>query len=670
MVQFYFEKCPIISNIIQKHMNKIVKNHRVVIENVTPQIDSGDFPIKRGVGEIVSVKAVIFADAHDDVSAALLYRRINEKKWHEISMAKSLNDQWHASFTIESQEGYIYTVCGWVNEFTTWQKKLSKFWAAGQDVRLEMKEGAILLKQAANNGNAREVKWLRKWAEDFNNEKKIFSNAYIAQSGALSELMKKFGVRKSLKNYIRELKVHVDRPKALFSAWYEIFPRSFGQKEGTHGTFKDCERLLPDIALMGFDVLYFPPIHPIGVTKRKGKNNALTVVKSDPGSPWAVGSKEGGHKSIHHQLGTVQDLKELIAKAKTFEIEIALDIAFQCSPDHPYVKKHPQWFKWRPDKTIQYAENPPKKYEDIYPINFDNEDYQNLIEELKSVFVYWIKQGVRIFRVDNPHTKPFAFWDWVIDGIRQEHPDVLFLAEAFTRPHVMQRLAKGGFHQSYTYFTWRTSKWDFEQYMSELTQSEMREYFRPNFWPNTPDILPFHLQHGGRPAFMQRLVLAATLSSNYGIYAPAYELCVSEAIEGKEEYYNSEKYELKAWNRDADWSLKDFITRVNKIRRENPALQSTFNYKSCLTNNEQILCFQKVSPDKSNIILTVVNLDPYSKQSAMICVPVEDFGIGYHRHYTVCDLLTNAEYTWYQDWNYVELDPYSCPAHIFKISMV
>ena len=649
-------------------MKNSIRKSRVVIEGVYPEIDRGKFPIKRVVGENVDVKAVVYADAHDEVNALVLYRQKSEKHWRELPMLKGIRDQWSASFRIEEQEDYYYTICGWIDEFVTWQRKLSKLWAAGHDVRLELIIGAQLLEAAAKNDSASNTKWLKKWVEDFKNEGNLFSNVYIALSDVLSDQMRKYGKRKSIATYSEELKVTVDRTKALFSTWYEVFPRSLGQKDGAHGTFKDCERILPEIADMGFDVLYFPPIHPIGSSKRKGKNNSALADKNDPGSPWAIGSQKGGHKSIHPQLGTLSDLKRLIAKAKTYGIEVALDIAFQCSPDHPYVKIHPEWFKRRPDKSIQYAENPPKKYEDIYPINFDTDDYENLTKELKSIFVYWIKQGIHIFRVDNPHTKPFAFWDWVIDQIRKEYPNVLFLAEAFTRPHVMQRLAKGGFQQSYTYFTWRMSLWDFSQYMNELTQTEMREYFRPNFWPNTPDILPVHLQNGGRPAFMQRVVLAATLSSNYGIYGPAFELCDAQALQGKEEYINSEKYEIKKWNRDAAWSLKDFIAKINMIRRENPALQTTWNFKFCPTNNENIFCFLKATRDRSNSILVVVNLDPFNKHAGSVCVPVEELGIGYHRHYSVHDLLTNDKYAWYRGWNYVELDPHSCPAHILRIS--
>lgn len=643
------------------------ENDRLVIEGVSPEFDGGRFPIKRVAGENVRVQAVIYADAHDDVKGALLYRRKGEKKWHEIFMREGVNDRWSGSFRIERQEDYVYTVCGWIDEFSTWQKKLAKLWAAGQDVRVELAIGARFLEKAAKNSSGKGVRWLKKWAADFRNEEDIFCSAYIALSHVVTGLMNTYGERKSLKIYSRELNVHVDRPRALFSTWYELFPRSWGRNSAAHGTFRDCERLLPEIARMGFDVLYFPPIHPIGRTNRKGKDGLLAAANNDPGSPWAIGAKEGGHKSIHPQLGTLNDFKRLIAKARAYGIEIALDIAFQCSPDHPYVRKHPQWFKWRPDKTIQYAENPPKKYEDIYPIDFDTDDAENLWKELKSVFVYWIKQGIRIFRVDNPHTKPFAFWDWLIAEIRRAHPDVIFLSEAFTRPHVMQRLAKSGFQQSYTYFTWRASKWDLTQYVTELTQTGMREYFRPNFWPNTPDILPFHLQQGGRPAFMQRLVLAATLSSNYGIYGPAFELCVSEGAGGKEEYSNSEKYEIKQWHWDAGGNLKDFIAGINKIRREHPALQTTWNLAFCPTNNEQIICYQKTAEDKSDILFIVVSLDPFHKQSGSVCVPVEQIGIGYQRDYAVYDLLTDAKHVWHGDWNYVELDPRACPAHILTI---
>lgn len=418
---------------------------------------------------------------------------------------------------------------------------------------------------------------------------------------------------------------------------------------------------------MGFDVLYLPPIHPIGKTNRKGKNNSPVAQPGDVGSPWAIGSEEGGHKSVHPQLGTIEDFVSLVNKAKEYNIEIALDLAFQCSPDHPYVREHPEWFKWRPDGTVQYAENPPKKYEDVLPLNFETENWRELWEELKSIVVFWIEKGVRIFRVDNPHTKPFRFWKWLIEEIKRDYPDVIFLSEAFTRPKVMYHLAKAGFTQSYTYFTWRNTKREFIEYLTELTQTEVREYFRPNFWPNTPDILPEHLQFGGRPAFMMRLVLAATLSSNYGIYGPVFELCVSEALPGKEEYLNSEKYEIRYWDWDQPGNLKDFIARVNRIRRENPALQTTWNLKFFEVDNEYILFYGKVNEDLSNIILVVVNLDPHHTQSGWVRVPISELGIEPNQPYLVHDLLSEDKYIWQGEYNYVELNPHVIPARIFRV---
>jgi len=405
--------------------------------------------------------------------------------------------------------------------------------------------------------------------------------------------------RRFATTYLKELVVVVDREKARFSTWYEMFPRSSASEPGRHGTFKDCEMRLPYISSMGFDVLYFPPIHPIGYTQRKGKNNTPMAGPDDPGGAWAIGAEEGGHKDIHPQLGTFEDFQRLIAKAREYGVEVALDLAFQCSPDHPYVKEHPEWFRWRPDKTIHYAENPPKKYEDIYPFDFETEHWRELWEELKSIVLFWIEQGVRIFRVDNPHTKPFSFWDWLIKEIKKDSPDVIFLSEAFTRPKVMYRLAKLGFTQSYTYFAWRNTKRELIEYLTELTQTEVREYLRPNFWPNTPDILPEHLQYGGRPAFMIRLVLAATLSSSYGIYGPAFELCIDEALPGKEEYLNCEKYEIKHWDREKPGSLQDFIARVNRIRKENPALQTTWNLRFYEADNEAFLFYGKTTEDLS-----------------------------------------------------------------------
>jgi starch synthase (maltosyl-transferring) len=466
--------------------------------------------------------------------------------------------------------------------------------------------------------------------------------------------------------YPRELTVTVEREKAGFSAWYEMFPRSASPVHGQHGTFIDCEERLPYIAAMGFDVLYLPPIHPIGETGRKGKNNTLTAKADDPGTPWAIGSKEGGHKAINAPLGTLDDFKHLTAKAGEYNIEIALDIAFQCSPDHPYVKEHPEWFLRRPDGTIQYAENPPKKYQDIYPLNFETENWKELWEELKGIVLYWAELGVRIFRVDNPHTKPFQFWEWLLAEVKTDYPDTIFLSEAFTRPKIMYRLAKLGFTQSYTYFTWRNNKKELTEYIIELTQTPVKEFFRPNFWTNTPDILHEYLQTGGRAAFMARLVLAATLSSNYGIYGPAFELMENKPREpGSEEYLNSEKYEIKHWYIERPDSLKDFVSRINRIRRENAALQRNLNLWFNATDNEQLICYSKHTDDHGNIILVVVNLDPHATQSGTINVPLQAWGFDAGKSFKVHDLLSDKRYTWRGEWNFVEIDPNVCPAQVF-----
>ena len=466
--------------------------------------------------------------------------------------------------------------------------------------------------------------------------------------------------RAEVTHYGKELRVLVDREKARFSAWYEIFPRSCG-------TFKDLEGWLPYIASMGFDVLYLPPIHPIARTKRKGKNNALTAGPADPGSPWAIGSEEGGHTAVHPELGTLADFRRLVASAKEAGLEMALDMALQCSPDHPTVKEHPEWFRWKPDGTIQFAENPPKKYEDIVPFDFESPERESLWAEMESLFEFWIQQGVRIFRVDNPHTKPFPFWEWLLAQIRAKHPDVLFLSEAFTRPKIMMRLAKLGFSQSYTYFAWRDKKWELADYFTELTKGPAREFFRPSLWPNTPDILTATLQEGGAPAFRLRLVLAATLGASYGIYGPAFELCENKPAEpGSEEYLNSEKYELKAWDIRRPDSLKDLITRVNRIRRENPALQRDDGLEFHPVDNDRLLCYSKSSPDGANRILVVVNLDPKAKQAGTVELPPERWGLA-SPSFAVEDLLDGASYSWHGSRHYVELDPARAPAHLFRV---
>jgi starch synthase (maltosyl-transferring) len=562
---------------------------------------------------------------------------------------------------------YVYTITGWVDHFQTWRKDIKKKFEAGQDIKVDLLAGVELIAAAVNRAKGEEANALSEFAATIRKEKDQAEAVAVALSRGLAAFMEKYPDKTLATLYDKELRVTVERQQALFSAWYERFPRSCSPQPGKHGTFKDCEALLPEIARMGFDVLYLPPIHPIGKTNRKGKNNSPTVQPDDVGSPWAIGAKEGGHKAIHPQLGTFEDFQRLLEKARAHGLEIAMDLAYQCTPDHPYVKEHPEWFKKRPDGSIQYAENPPKKYQDIFPINFETENWQALWEELKSIVLFWSARGVRIFRVDNPHTKAFPFWEWMITSVKKEYPDTIFLSEAFTRPKVMYNLAKVGFSQSYTYFTWRNTKFELTQYLTQLLQGEAREFFRPNFWPNTPDILPEHLQYGGRPAFVIRLVLAATLSSNYGIYGPAFELCVSEALPGKEEYLNSEKFELKHWDWDAPGNLKDFIARINKIRRENPALQATWNLKFYEVDNEYILFYGKADEDLSNLILVAVNLDPYHTQAGWVKVPLDQLGIAPDQPYLVHELLSDDKYIWQGEKNYVQFDPKILPAHIFRI---
>jgi len=639
---------------------------RVVIEGVTPEINCGDYPIKRVIGESVTVQADIFTDGHDQITAVLLYRHAGKKKWQEIPMQFLVNDRWEAEFTVEGIGETTYTIEAWVDHFKTWQQDLLKRFEAGQNLKVELQIGAEFVEEAAKRAGANDAKKLQAWAKSLTTSKQDEAVA-TATSDDLTALMQKYPHKQHSARYDKELKVFVDRKKALFSAWYEPFPRSVNAATKKHGTFKDCEKLLPEIKELGFDIIYFPPIHPIGKTNRKGKNNSPTAKPGEPGSPWAIGAKEGGHKAIHPQLGTFKDFERLVKKANELDLEIALDLAYQCSPDHPYVKEHPEWFRWRPDGTVQYAENPPKKYQDVLPINFESENWQELWEELKSVVEFWIEKGVHVFRVDNPHTKPFAFWEWLIAEIKRDYPDVLFLSEAFTRPKVMYRLAKLGFTQSYTYFTWRNTKHEFMQYLTELTRTHVRDIFRPNFWPNTPDILPEHLQVGGKPAFVVRLVLAATLSSNYGVYGPAYELCVNDALEGKEEYLDSEKYEIKNWNRDEPGNIKSIMANINQIRKDNPALQTTWNVHFYDVDNEDLLCYGKLTDDLSNIIVVVVNLDYFHTQTGHIQIPIGDLGIPEQQPYLVHELLSDHKYIWHGEKNYIELDPQTFPAHIFRI---
>jgi len=528
--------------------------------------------------------------------------------------------------------------------------------------------GLDLVKQAAKRTSTADQNAFSKCIEAIGNKQNVAEAIQVSLSDELADLMRRHPDRQHTARYKETLQVIVDPKQAQFSAWYEVFPRSCSPHPGAHGSFNDLIARLPYIADMGFDVLYLPPIHPIGTTHRKGKNNNPVCEPGDVGSPWAIGAAEGGHTAIHPQLGTLADFRKLIAQARVFGISIALDLAFQCSPDHPYVKEHPEWFRMWPDNTIQYAENPPKKYQDIYPLEFQSQAWEALWEELRQVVIYWIDQGVRMFRVDNPHTKDFSFWEWLIETVKKEAPDTIFLAEAFTRPKLISQLAKLGFTQSYTYFAWRNSKWELEDYLTTLTTTDLKEYFRPNFWPNTPDILNDYLQIGGQPAFKARLVLAATLSSSYGIYGPAFELCESQPVEvGSEEYLNSEKYEIRHWHLDASHNLKHYIAQVNKIRRENVVLQSNDNLAFYQTDNENIICYGKHSNDFSEILVVVVNLDPNWVQSGWLELPIDTFDLPLERPFQVHDLFDDRRYLWTGSRNFVQLEPHTAPAHIFRL---
>ena len=645
---------------------------RASIRNVSPEIDCGRYPIKRVTNEEIKVEADIFGDGHDKVDAILLYRqkkngRGREKKWKEQRMQFEGNDHWSTRFSLEDTGTYQYTLEAWVDHFTTWQEDLRKKHDAGQNLRTELLIGAQMMERTAERAAPADKKKLETWIELLKDDEKEGQAITEVLGDRASQVMYDNRDREKAYPYDRLLEVRVERKKALFSAWYEFFPRSSSPERGKHGTFKDCENVLPEVSKMGFDVIYFPPIHPIGRSHRKGLNNTTDAEEGDPGSPWAIGAKEGGHKAIHPELGTMEDFQRLVEKAKDMEIEIALDFAIQCSPDHPYVKEHPQWFKWRPDGTVQYAENPPKKYQDVLPVNFETEDWKNLWKELKSIVEFWIDKGVRIFRVDNPHTKTFLFWEWCIKEINAKHDGIIFLAEAFTRPRVMEELAKIGFNQSYTYFTWRNTKEEFEEYLTQLTKTEMREYYRPNFWPNTPDILPISLENQHEPSFLIRLILAGTLSSNFGIYGPVFEFGHNEAFPGKEEYNHSEKYEIKHWDWPRRTRIKELISILNRVRNENEALQSTWNIEFEETDNDQLLCYSKISQNGNNKILTVVSLDPNHAQSGWVKVPLRRLGIEPQEFFSVTDLLTGSSYVWQEEWNYVELHPQAIPAHILKV---
>jgi starch synthase (maltosyl-transferring) len=646
-------------------MNVREGRKRVVIEGVRPEIDCGRFPIKRVVGETVVVEADIFTDGHDALAASL--RSWKEgSSWNEVPMKPLANDRWRGEFAAAETGRYRYTIRAWVDRFGTWARDLAKKIESGLDVSIELRIGSEMVARAALRASGPDRRRLRQFAKLL--EAGGDGAGEAALDAELARLMEAVPDRRHVTSYGRELRVVVDRERARFSSWYELFPRSTTPEPGRHGTFKDLEARLPYVAAMGFDVLYLPPIHPIGRSHRKGKNNVTRPEPGAPGSPWAIGSEEGGHTEVHPDLGTIEDFDRLVHRAQDFGLEVAMDLAYQCSPDHPWVAKHPEWFRHRPDGTIQYAENPPKRYQDIYPLDFETEAWQELWEELEGVVEFWIGHGIRIFRVDNPHTKPFAFWEWLIGQIKAEYPDAIFLAEAFTRPKVMYRLAKLGFTQSYTYFAWRNAKWELETYFNELTHTEVAEFFRPNLWPNTPDILTEALQTGGRSAFMARVILAATLGASYGVYGPAFELMEHKPLEpGSEEYLDSEKYEIRVWDLDRPDSLAEFIARLNGIRRENPALQTDRTLRFHEVGNEQLTAYSKSATEGENLILTVVNLDPHTTQGGWLDLSLESLGLDDERPFQVHDLLTEARYIWQGPRHYVELNPQVVPAHVFRI---
>jgi len=641
---------------------------RVIIEGITPAVDGGRFPAKRTVGDEVRVEADIFTDGHDIPSASLLAHREGSENWTEIPMRPLVNDRWTAAFRVRELGRYGFKVRGWVDHFETWQRDLVKRIAAESDTAVDYQIGAGLVAEAAARATGGDSAWLRERAKVLRAAKEPVDMRAQAIDPKLHELVRRYPDQRFATESEIELSVVVDPVRARFNAWYELFPRSTAEEPGKHGTFADCEKRLESIAAMGFNVVYLPPIHPIGRSFRKGRNNSPEAQPGDCGSPWAIGSADGGHKAIHSELGTIADFRRFVARASELGLSVALDIAFQVAPDHPYVREHESWFRKRPDGSIQYAENPPKKYQDIFPLDFESEDWAGLWEELKSVFLYWLDQGVTIFRVDNPHTKAFPFWEWVIPEIKRDHPEALFLAEAFTRPKVMYRLAKIGFSQSYTYFPWRTGKHEIAAYLTELTQTPVREFFRPSQWTNTPDILIEFLQIGGRPAFAIRLLLAATLGASYGVYGPAFELLENRPIRsGSEEYLNSEKYEIRHWDLERPDSLRPLMTRVNEIRNSNPALENDWSLRFHSVDNDQLLCYSKESEDHSNLLLIVVNLDPRYTQSGFVTLPLDDLAIPRDRPYEAEDLLTGERYLWHGERNYVELNPTRQSGHILKI---
>lgn len=640
--------------------------NRVLIEHVTPIVNDGSYYAKRVLNDLFRVEADLVSDGHDIINGNLKYREPGKKTWKEIPLQLYENDRWYATLTLEKKGIYEYTIEAWIDYALSWQHGVRKKAESEVNIRVELEDFLPMANQLSQKATGKAKKLVTDFTKQIKDGKLYEQAVETACSDELEQIIRKYPLKEFAVEYDLVLKVRVERPKAEFSTWYEFFPRSASKNKKRTGTLKDAEAQLKRVADMGFDVVYFPPIHPIGQEFRKGKNNNPKAKKGEPGSPWAIGSKHGGHKSIHPELGTMKDFDKLISTANKLGLEIAMDFALQCAADHPYVKEHPEWFKWRSDGTVQYAENPPKKYQDILPIYFESKDYKNLWKELLSIALFWAEKGIRIFRVDNPHTKPFRFWQWLITEVHKKYPDIIFLSEAFTKPKVMQALAKAGFTQSYTYYTWRNSKYELTQYLTELTQGSEREYFRPNFWPNTPDINPLILQDGSEHAFLTRLFMAATLSSNYGIYGPVFEHMVHDSIPGKEEYLDSEKYEAHHWDWDKSNKLTAMIKLINNIRKDNTALQQTFDIHFCSIENDQLIAYHKRSKDGKDHVLCIVNLDPYNNQSGMVQLPLHRMPVTPGENMIVQDLITDNSYNWHDEWNYVELMP-TLPFHLFKI---
>ena len=685
---------------------------RVVVEDIKPEIDGGRYAAKRIVGDTVRVTASIYGDGHDHLGARLKYRRADERTWRYVPFKSLGNDVWESEFVVDAIGGWVYTVQAWVDHFDTWIHDLHKRIAVqgtadathgvnlnepmpngekpadtavaeapragadaqaasavmnqfSSDVALAFRSGAILLDHASTIARDADARTLKSTASSLRwmAERPQARYEFPLSDDAIALAMQ-YPDLKFATTYSKELPLWVDRERARFSSWYEFFPRSAGEP-GVHGTLRDVTARLPEVAAMGFDVLYLPPIHPIGTAFRKGKNNSTVAEPGDVGSPWAIGNTDGGHKAILRELGTFADFNAMVSAANGLGIDIALDIAFQCSPDHPWVRQHPDWFSIRPDGTIQYAENPPKKYQDIYPINFESSDWQALWQELFSVFAFWIDRGVRCFRVDNPHTKALPFWEWCIAEVRKTHPEVIFLAEAFTRPHVMYGLAKMGYTQSYTYFSWRTEKKELTDYMVEVSTTPVSDFFRPNLWPNTPDILPGFLQTTTPAAFMQRIILAATLGASYGVYGPSFELMDHlPAKPGSEEYLHSEKYQLRTWDRESPKSLAPLYTLLNHIRHAHPALQTNEGLRFHAIDNPYLICYSKRAG--SDVVLCVVNLDPDNVQYGYTALDLGALALG-GETFQVEDLLAGTTYTWQGTHNFASLDPAKMPAHVFHV---